>query len=98
MRATSDDDPVRSRRARMARLAGTGQRLGYAFLAVAIAVFFVGAATRFTSVIVAVVVITLAAGSAVLLPAIVVGYGVRAAERDDRRHREPGGRGPRSPR
>lgn len=80
----------------MARLAGTGQRLGYAFLAVAIVVFFAGAATRFTPLVVAVVVVALAAGSAVLLPAIVVGYGVRAAERDDRRDPDAGGHAPRS--
>ena len=84
MRATSDDDPVRLRRARIGRLAGTGRRLGYGLLGVAMTAFFVGAATSFTRAVVAVVVTSLAAGSAVLLPAIVVGYGVRAAERDDR--------------
>lgn len=94
MRATNDDDQVRVRRARIGRLAGTGQRVGYALLAVAIAVFFVGAATEFTSVVVVVVVTALAAGSAVLLPAIVVGYGVRAAERDDRRAGPAPRRGP----
>jgi hypothetical protein len=35
-------------------------------------------------VVVTVVVASLVAGSALLLPAIVVGYGVRAAEREDR--------------
>ncbi len=85
MRATTDDDPVRSRRERIGRLARTGQRVGYALLGVAVVAFFAGAATRFTPAVVAVVVVALAAGSAVLLPAIVVGYGVRAAEREDRR-------------
>ena len=85
MRATTGDDPVRSRRARIGRLARTGQRLGYALLGAAVVAFFVGAATTFTPAVVAVVVAALAAGSAVLLPAIVVGYGVRAAEREDRR-------------
>jgi hypothetical protein len=84
VRATDDDDPVRLRRARIGRLAGTGRRLGYALLGVAMVAFFVGAATRFTSVVVTVVVASLVAGSALLLPAIVVGYGVRAAEREDR--------------
>lgn len=82
--ATTEQDPLRARRARIERLAGTGRRLGYGLLGVAVVTFFVGAATRFTAVVVAVVVTALAIGSAVLLPAIVVGYGVRAAEREDR--------------
>jgi hypothetical protein len=84
VRATGDHDPVRLRRARIGRLAGTARRAGYALLGVAMVAFFAGAATRFTSAVVAVVVASLAAGSALLLPAIVVGYGVRAAEREDR--------------
>ena len=88
MRDTTDDDPILARRARMGRLARTGQRVGYALLGAAVVAFFVGAATTFTPGVVAVVVTALGAGSAVLLPAIIVGYGVRAAARDDRR-REP---------
>lgn len=78
------DDPVRVRRALMGRLARLGKRLGYASLGVALMVFMVGAAGEFTPVIVTVVVAAIAVGSVVLLPAIVVGYGVRAAEREDR--------------
>jgi hypothetical protein len=89
VRATSDDDPVRLRRARIGRLAGTGRRLGYGLLGVAVVAFFFGAVTGFTSAVVVVVVASLAAGSAVLLPAIVVGYGVRAAEREDRQRGVP---------
>jgi hypothetical protein len=84
MRETSDDDPVRSRRARIARLASTGRRLGYGSLGVAVVAFFAGAATTFTPAVVAVVVAAMAVGSVVLLPAIIVGYGVRAADREDR--------------
>jgi hypothetical protein len=85
VRATSDDDPVRSRRARIGRLAATGRRVGYGSLGVAVVAFFAGAATTFTPSVVAVVVAAMAVGSVVLLPAIIVGYGVRAAEREDRR-------------
>ena len=85
MRETSDDDLVRSRRARIGRLASTGRRLGYGSLGVAVIAFLVGAATTFTPAVVAVVVTAMAVGSVVLLPAIIVGYGVRAAEREDRR-------------
>ena len=79
------DDPVLSRRARIGRLAETGQRLGYGLLGLAIVAFVVGAVAGFRSAVVTVVVGALVAGSAVLLPAIVAGYGVKAADRDDRR-------------
>lgn len=79
-----DPDPVRARRARAAQLARTGQRVGYALLGVAVAVFGVGVATGFTDTLVSVVVTALAVASVVLIPAIIVGFGARAAERDDR--------------
>ena len=79
------DDPVLARRARIARLADTGRRLGFVLLGVAMVAFVVGMVTRFSSAVVAVVVAALAAASVVLLPAIVAGYGVKAADRDDRR-------------
>jgi len=79
-------DPVRARRARVARFARVGQRLGYLLFAVAAAAFFVGLATTFSRVLVTVIEIGLLGGSAFLAPSIVVGYAVRAAERDDREH------------
>jgi len=85
MSAAPDDDPVRERRARIGRWAVAGQRLGYACLGVAVVAFVIGAATTFSSVIVGTVVASMAVGSAVLLPAMVVGFGVRAADRDERR-------------
>ena len=82
--ATPDDDPVRARRARIARLVALGQRIGYTLWLVAIVVFFAGAATRFRPAIVTVVIGCLAAGSALLAPSIVISYGVRAADREER--------------
>ena len=79
-----DDDPVRARRARIARLVALGQRIGYTLWLVAIVVFFVGAATSFRPAMVTVVVACLAAGSALLAPSIVISYGVRAADREER--------------
>ncbi len=78
------DDPVRARRARIARLVSLGQRVGYALWLVAVVVFVAGALTEFRPVMVTVVVGCLAAGSALLAPSIVISYGVRAAEREDR--------------
>lgn len=59
--------------------------LGWLAYAVAVGGFVVGAAGRFTPVGVTVVVVSLVAGSALLLPGIVIGLGVSAAERDERR-------------
>lgn len=76
-------DPVRAQRARMARLATSGKRLGYGFLAFAVAVFFVALVAGLPRGLVTLVIVDLAAASALLLPSIVIGYGVRAAERED---------------
>ncbi len=81
---TPDDDPVLARRAKIGRLVALGQRVGYSLWLVAIVVFFLGAATRFRPVMVTVVIACLALGSAVLAPSIVISYGVRAADREDR--------------
>lgn len=77
-------DPVRARRARVARLVELGQRLGYGLFALAIAAFLVGFAWGFDGLPGLLVVVGLVAGSVVLAPAIVFGYAVKAAERDDR--------------
>lgn len=84
-RSGDGHDPVRARRARAERLAAAGKTLGYGCIAVAIVAFLVGAVTDFSPVVVTVVVTALAAGSVVLAPGIIIGYGVKAAEREDRR-------------
>ena len=61
------------------------RRLGWVGYAIAVGGFVVGAAGRFTPVGVSIVVIALVAGSALLLPGIVIGLGVSAAERDERK-------------
>ena len=77
-------DPVLARRAAIARWTDWGRRTGYGLLGVALVVFVVGAVAGMTQVVVVVVVACLAGASAVLAPAIVFGYAVRAAEREDR--------------
>jgi hypothetical protein len=77
-------DPVIVRRRRLARLADRGQRLGYGLFGLAIVLFVAGFVAGFSSGMVTAVVAALVAGSLVLAPAIVVGYAVRAADRDDR--------------
>jgi len=77
-------DEVRARRARIARLVELGQRVGYGLFLLAVVLFFVGLFTSWPSAVVTGIVVALVAGSVVLAPAIVFGYAVKAAERDDR--------------
>jgi hypothetical protein len=77
-------DPVLVRRARIARLTELGKRVGYGLFALAIVLFFVGFVGGYSDTLVAVIVGSLGVGSAVLAPAIVFGYAVKAAEREDR--------------
>ncbi|MGI8662493.1 MAG: hypothetical protein ACR2LQ_04670 [Acidimicrobiales bacterium] len=76
-------DPIRERRARIAKLVEIGSRLGYGLFALAIVLFFLGLLTSF-SALVTPIVACMIVGSLVLAPAIVFGYAVKAAERDDR--------------
>ena len=76
-------DPVLVRRARIARAVSIGQRLGYALFGLATVAFFYGLATQYTPGLVRIIVGCLLGGSAVLAPAIVFGYAVKAAEREE---------------
>ena len=81
--AGSGPDPVLVRRARLARLVTAGQRLGYSLLGLAVAAFGFGAATEFSAAVTVVVTAAMAAATVVLAPSIVLGYAVRAAEREE---------------
>lgn len=88
---TSDDpqptvtnDPVRARRRQVAKWTQLANRVGYLCYTVAMVTFFLGFAFGFNSAVSAVVIATLIIGSILLAPAIVLGYAIKAAERDDR--------------
>ena len=76
-------DPVRQRRERIGRRAAAARRAGWALFGLAVVAFVAGVVIGLTGLVVVVVVGSLALGSALLLPAIIVGFGVTAAERDD---------------
>ncbi len=78
------DDPVVVRRARIARWVGLAKRVGYGLLLLAVVAFIVAAATGFPSGITTATVVALNAAFFVLTVPIVLGYGLRAAEREDR--------------
>jgi hypothetical protein len=72
------------RRRRLARAAELAQRAGYALFGVAVVAFVAGFAVGLSAGVVAVVLVALGLGSVLLAPGIVVGYAVKAAEREDR--------------
>lgn len=79
-------DPVLERRARIARLVALGKRVGYGLYLVAIVGFGIGFLAGFDGLVGTTVIWCLVIGSLVLAPAIVFGYAVKAADRDDREH------------
>ena len=82
-RVAGPEDPLMARRARLARLAKLGRRVGYLTFALSIGMLVLGLATDFTDGISAVVIGLLVGGSAVLAPAILLHYAVRGAEREE---------------
>jgi hypothetical protein len=76
-------DPVRARRAMVAKWNTIATKVGYALFALAIVMFFVALATDFSSGKVTIITTSMIVGSVLLAPAIVVGYAVKAAEKDD---------------
>lgn len=76
-------DPVLVRRARLAKLVAIAQRLGYGLFGLAVVLFFVGLFGTYTPTLTSAIVVCLVVGSLVLAPAIVLGYAVKAAERED---------------
>ena len=81
---TEPPDPVLERRRRLGRLARSGRRAGYSLYGVSLAAFMGGFVTGFTTGAATVAAVALIAGSVLLLPSIIIGYGVSAADRADR--------------
>lgn len=79
-----NDDPVRLRREQVARWAGAARKAGWALFGLAVVAFVAGIVIGLSAFVVVVTVASLALGSVLLLPAIIIGFGVSAAEREDR--------------
>jgi len=84
---SSPTDPVLARRARIARLVTIGQRVGYGALLLAIVAFVVGLVESFPAWSVTATIVGLVVAIVVLPVPIVLGYGVKAAEREERQAR-----------
>lgn len=80
----SESDPVRERRHVIARWTARANRAGYGAFGVSIASVGYGIVADFTPLIGRLATGGLIVGSVLLAPAIVLGYAIKAAERDDR--------------
>ncbi len=76
-------DPIVARRARLAQLAQTGQRVGYGLIGVSVVVFVLGLLIGFNVLVATIVTAALVGTTVTLLPAIILGYSVKAAEREE---------------
>lgn len=77
-------DPVLERRERIRRWSELGRRVGYGSFALAVVLFVVAFVAQFPGWLVSLVIGALVVGSVTLPPAIVFGYGVKAADAEDR--------------
>ena len=89
MSDVSYSDPVLAKRARIDSLVKAGKRIGYGLYLVSIVLFFVALFTVMKDWMVTVIIGSMVIGSIVLAPAIVFGYGIKSAIRDDREHGRP---------
>ena len=80
---TRSTDPVRARRAQVARWTLLANRVGYLVLALAVALFVIAFALGFSATMATLIVISLIVSFVLLAPSIVLGYAVKAAERED---------------
>lgn len=77
------DDPVLARRAALAKWTLLANRVGYLFLALAMTLFVLAFLFGFTAAMATAIVTTLLISFALLAPSIVLGYGIKAADRAD---------------
>ncbi len=77
-------DPVLDRRDRIRKLCELGSKIGYSCFGVAMLLFVIAFIADFPSWIVTIIIAAMILGSVTLLPAIVFGYGVKAADAEDR--------------
>jgi len=84
LRAPGPTDPVLARRERIRRWTELGKRIGYVCFGAAVVLFVVAFVAQFPQWLVTAILACLLVGSLVLPPAIVLGYGAKAADAEDR--------------
>lgn len=81
---TTAGDPVLIKRAKIKRSTSLALRIGGGLYLLATVLFFVALLTAFTPFLSIAITLALLAGSAILAPAMVIHYAVKAADRADR--------------
>jgi hypothetical protein len=81
--SAQQDDPVRRRRAQVAKWTLLANRVGYLVLALAVTLFVLAFAFGFNGTMAGLIIGSMLVSFALLAPSIVLGYAVKAAERDD---------------
>lgn len=81
---TPTTDPVLVKREMIAKWTLLANRVGYLFVALALALFIIAFAVGFNSTMATLVIIAFIIGCALLAPSIILGYAVKAAYREDR--------------
>lgn len=76
-------DPIRVRRAHVAKWTLLANRVGYLVLALAMALFVIAFLFGFSAPMATAIIVTLVISFALLAPSIVLGYAVKAADRAD---------------
>ena len=61
-------------------------RVGYLFVALAMALFFMAFVFDFNATMATLIIVSFIIGCALLAPSIILGYAIKAAERDDVEH------------
>ena len=77
-------DDMAARRARLKRVASLGQRTGYGLYAASLVCGAAGIRWGYTPLLSTLIAVALVVGSMLLLPTIIMSYGIRAAEREER--------------
>lgn len=80
----SDLDYVAARRARLGRLSSTGQRIAYLCFGASVILFVIAFIASFPTWTVTAILALMAIGSIIFVPAIIIGYGVKSADAEDR--------------
>jgi uncharacterized membrane protein YfhO len=76
-------DPIRARRRKVARWTLLANRIGYLVLALAVALFVVAFAFGFNATMATLIIAAMVVSFVLLAPSIILGYAVKAADRED---------------
>lgn len=81
--STPSTDPVRERRRQFARWTLLANRVGYLILSLSVALFVMAFLFGFSPTMATLIIVSMVVSFVLLAPSIVLGYAVKAAERDD---------------